>query len=173
MVSSTPTWVHRQLQEPNRIVLCQGCLQLLTSKGFGWTYGISKKLRESLRYYFKRYWDLYNEIEGDCPQVAIASFGHGLIPDFPLYNDLIIEQPTSFYVLICRTKKHSRLEEDKIQRGCRPDDKALSSSTGKRKREGDHQKGKPSETSYKAVNTVFIEPIYKVMSKNKDKPIFK
>lgn len=84
-----------------------------------------------------RYWDIYNEIEGDWSQVAIAFFGHGLIPNSLLYNHSIMEQPTSLDDVICRTEKHSRLEEDKIQRQHRQDERALSSSTGKRKREGD------------------------------------
>ena len=96
---------------------------------------LRQKPSESLRDYSKRYWDLYNEIEGEWPQVAIASFGHGLILDSTFYNDLIMEQPTSLDDLICRTEKHSRLEEDKILRGRQTDDRHPSSSTGKRKRE--------------------------------------
>lgn len=65
------------------------------------------------------------------------------------------------------------MEEDKIQRGHQLNERPLSSTTGKRKTEGDHQKDKPSETSYRGVNTVFKEPIYMVMSKIKDKPFFK
>ena len=107
---------------------------------------LRQKPRKSLRDYSKRYWDLYNEIEGDWPQVAIASFGHGLIPASTLYNDFIMEQPVSLDDLICRTEKHSRLDEDKFQRGHRADDKLPSSITGKRKRDGDQQKGdKPPE----------------------------
>lgn len=107
------------------------------------------------------------------PRVTITSFGHGLIPDSQFYSDLIMEQPTYLDDLIYKTKKHSKLEEDKIQKGSQPDDRAPSSSTDKRKKECGQQKGKLSETSYKGINTVFTEPIYKVISKIKEKPIFK
>lgn len=84
-----------------------------------------------------------------------------------------MDQPTSLDGLICRTEKYSTLEEDKVQRGRRPDERPSSSSIGKRKRDGDHQKDKHSETSHKGFNTVFTEHIYKVMSKIKDKQFFK
>ena len=120
------------------------------AKGLAELMSLRHKPIESLRNYSKRYLDLYNEIERNWPQVAIASFRHGLIPDSALYNDLIMEQPISLDDLICRTEKHSRLEEDKIQRGRRADDRPSSSSIGKRKREGDQQKGnKPPESSYR------------------------
>lgn len=49
----------------------------------------------------------------------------------------------------------------------------LSSATCKRKREGDHQKDKPLETSYRWVNIIFKEPIYEVMGKINDNPFLK
>lgn len=73
----------------------QCCTRFIASsqppKGLAEVMALRQKHRESLRDYSKRYWDLYNEIEGDWPQVAIASFWHGLIPNSPLYNNLIME----------------------------------------------------------------------------------
>ena len=84
-----------------------------------------------------------------------------------------MDQLVSLDDLICRTEKHSRLEEDKIQRGRRIDDRIPSSSTGKRKREDQKKNDKPPESSYRGINIVFTEPIYKVMSKIKEKSFFK
>lgn len=75
--------------------------------------------------------------------------------------------------LICITYKHSGLKEDKIQRDRQPDERPSRSLTDKKKRKGDHQKEKPFETSYREVNTMFKEPIYKVLSNINDKPFFK
>lgn len=133
------------------------------------------RLKELLKDYSKRYWDLYNKIKGDYPQVAIASFNHRLIIDSPLCNDLIMEWPTFLDDLIWRTENPFTLEEDKIQRGWHLKERNPSSSNRKRKMKSDREQNKAIfQKHYTGGSKPFSpSPSIKWWVKSKTNPFFK
>lgn len=50
---------------------------------------------------------------------------------------------------------------------------SLTSAVASVSTSGGGRKSKPDTTSYKVVNTIFTEPIYKLLSKVKSQPFFK
>ena len=68
--------------------------------------------RETLKTYSNRYWEIYNEIEGDFEDVAISTFKNGLPAEHGLRKSLTGKLGTSLHQLIERIDKYKRVEED-------------------------------------------------------------
>ena len=67
---------------------------------------------ETLKAYSDRYWELYNEIEGDYDDVAISTFKRGLPTKHDLRKSLIGKPVTSLCQLMDRINKYKKVEED-------------------------------------------------------------
>ena len=67
---------------------------------------------ETLKAYSDRYWEMYNEIEGNFDDVAISTFKSGLPTEHGLRKSLTEKPVTSLHQLMDQIDKYKRVEED-------------------------------------------------------------
>ncbi|XP_050241866.1 uncharacterized protein LOC126690782 [Quercus robur] len=67
---------------------------------------------ETLKTYSVRYWEIYNEIEGDFEDVAISTFKSGLLVEHGLRKSLTGKPVINLRQLVDRIDKYKRVEED-------------------------------------------------------------
>ena len=67
---------------------------------------------ETLKAYSDRYWEMYNEIEGDYDDVAISTFKSGLPIEHGLRKSLTGKPVMSLRQLTDWIDKYKRVEED-------------------------------------------------------------
>ena len=65
--------------------------------------------------YSDRYWEMFNEIDGDFDDVAIRTFKVGLPAEHGLRKYLIGKLVTSVHQLMDRIDKYKRVEENQQQ----------------------------------------------------------
>ena len=70
---------------------------------------------ETLKMYSDRYWEMYNEIDGDFEDVAISTFRVGLLTEYSLRKSLTGKPVTSVCQLMDRIDKYKMVEEDQQQ----------------------------------------------------------
>ena len=70
---------------------------------------------ESVKAYAERYWERFNEIDGDFDEVAIRTFKVGLPPEHGLRRSLTGKSVTSLRQLMDRVDKYKRIENDQQQ----------------------------------------------------------
>ncbi|XP_030963364.1 uncharacterized protein LOC115984481 [Quercus lobata] len=68
---------------------------------------------ETLKAYSDRYWEMYNEIEGNYDDVAISTFKRGLPTEHGLRKSLTGKPVTSVRQFMDRIDKYKRVEEDR------------------------------------------------------------
>ena len=73
---------------------------------------LSMREEETLKAYSDRYWEMYNEIEGDYDNIAISTFKSGLSTEHGLRKSLTGKPVTSLRQLMNRIDKYKRVEED-------------------------------------------------------------
>ena len=78
---------------------------------------LSLSMREgkTLKTYSDRYWEIFNEIEGDFKDVAISTFKLGLPAEHGLRKSLTEKPVTSICQLMNQIDKYKRVEEDQLQ----------------------------------------------------------
>ncbi|XP_075636809.1 uncharacterized protein LOC142609053 [Castanea sativa] len=78
---------------------------------------LSMAMREgkTLKTYSDRYWETYNEIDGDVEDVAVRTFTVGLPVEHGLRKSLIMKTALDMRQLMDRIDKYKRVEEDQIQ----------------------------------------------------------
>jgi len=69
-----------------------------------------------LKTYLDRYWEMFNEIDGDFNNVAISTFKVDLPAEHNLRKSLTGKPVTSVRQLMDRIDKSKRVEEDQQQR---------------------------------------------------------
>ena len=74
----------------SRFITCSSVPQPLNS-----LLSMSIRERESVKAYAERYWEMFNEIDGDFDEVAIKTFKVGLPPDHGLRKSLTSKPVTS------------------------------------------------------------------------------
>ena len=67
---------------------------------------------ETLKTYSNRYWEMFNETDGDFDDVAISIFKVGLLAEHGLSKSLTGKPVTSVHQLMDRIDKYKRVEED-------------------------------------------------------------
>ena len=67
---------------------------------------------ETLETYSYRYWEMFNEIDGDFDNVAIRTFKVGLPAVHGLRKSLTGKPTTNVHQLINRIDKYKKVEED-------------------------------------------------------------
>ena len=134
--------------------------------------------RETLKAYSNRYWEMYNEIEGNYDNVAISTFKRGLPTEHGLRKSLIGKPITSVRQLMDRIDKYKMVEEDQQmgkgkakvvpqeRRDFRSD---RFNSSNRPRRDYAEQFG---STRAQAVHAVFREPLHKILEKVKCEPFF-
>ena len=73
---------------------------------------LSMREGETLKAYSDRYWDMFNEIEGNYDDVAISTSKRGLPTEHGLRKSLTRKLVTSLRQLMDRIDKYKRVEED-------------------------------------------------------------
>ena len=76
---------------------------------------MSMREGETLKAYFNRYWEMFNEIDRNCDNVAISTFKAGLPAEHDLRKSLTGKPVTSVRQLMDQIDKYRRVEEDQIQ----------------------------------------------------------
>ena len=131
-----------------------------------------------MKAYAERYWEMFNEIDGDFDEVAIRTFKVGLPSEHGLRKSLTGKAVTSLRQLMDRVDKYKRIEDDQQQgKGKakvipqeRRDFRSDRYNNHRPRRDYVWQSG-PINTS--AVNIVFREPVRQFLEKIKNEPFFK
>lgn len=128
--------------------------------------------------------------------MAIKSFKQALLPGNELLKDLVRFPVVTMKALMAWVNQFIKQEEDEARAresfGLWQEDRPSKKDKKLSQREevdrnkassssvvasiptlGGSKKSKPAAASYKAVNTIFREPIYKLLSKIKSQPFFK
>ncbi|XP_050262727.1 uncharacterized protein LOC126707170 [Quercus robur] len=133
---------------------------------------------ETLKACSDRYWEMFNEIEGEYDDVAISTFKASLLAKHDLRKSLTGKPVTSVRQLMDRIDKYRRVEEDQLQgKG-----KGKAIPRGRRDFRSDWYNnnrprkdfvGQLGSTNTQAVNAVFREPVQQVLKKIKNESFFK
>ena len=94
----------------SRFITCSRVPQPLDS-----LLSMSMREGESVKAYAERYWEMFNEIDGDFDEVAIRTFKVGLPSEHGLRKSLTGKPVTSLRQLIDRVNKYKRIEDDQQQ----------------------------------------------------------
>ena len=70
---------------------------------------------ETLKAYSNRYWEMYNQMNGNYDNVAISTFKSGLPTEHCLRKSLTGKHVASVRQLMDRIDKYQRVEEDPLQ----------------------------------------------------------
>ena len=93
-----------------RFITCSKVPQPLDS-----LLSMSMREGESVKVYFERYWEMFNEINGDFDEVVIKTFKVGLPSEHDLRKSLTNKPVTSLRQLMDRVDKYKRIEDDQQQ----------------------------------------------------------
>ena len=94
----------------SRFVMCSKVPRPLDS-----LLSLSMREGETLKTYLDRYWEMYNEIDGDFEDVAINTFKVSLPNEHGLRKSLTDKPVTSVRQLMDQIDKYKRVEEDQQQ----------------------------------------------------------
>ena len=94
----------------SRFITCSRVPQPLDS-----LLSMSMREGESVKAYSERYWEIFNEIDGDFDEVAIKTFKVGLPSEHGLRKSLTCKPVTSLRQLIDRIDKYKRIKDDQQQ----------------------------------------------------------
>ena len=94
----------------SRFITCSRVLQPLDS-----LLSMSMREGESVKAYAERYWEMFNEIDGNFDEVAIRTFKVGLPSEHGLKKSLTGKPVTSLRQLMDRVDKYKRIEDDQQQ----------------------------------------------------------
>nr|XP_023890996.1 uncharacterized protein LOC112003059 [Quercus suber] len=138
---------------------------------------LSMREGETLKTYSDRYWEMYNEMDGNFDNIAISTFKSGLPTEHGLRKSLTGKPVTSVRQLMDRIDKYKRVEEDQLQgKGKEKVIPQLSKDFRSDWYNNDHQMrdfaGQSGSTNSQMVNIVFREPIHQVLEKIKNEPFF-
>ena len=76
---------------------------------------MSMREGETLKTYSDRYWEMFNEIDGDYDDVAINTFNASLPAKHDLRKSLTGKPNASVRQLMDRIDKYKRVEKDQLQ----------------------------------------------------------
>ena len=68
-----------------------------------------------MKAYVERYWEMFNEIDGDFDKVAVRTFKVGLPSEHNLRKSLTGKNVTSLRQLMDQVDKYKRIEDDQQQ----------------------------------------------------------
>ncbi|XP_030964522.1 uncharacterized protein LOC115985761 [Quercus lobata] len=139
---------------------------------------LSMREGETLKAYSDRYWEIYNEIEGNYDNVTISTFKRGLPIEHGLRKSLTGKPVNSVRQLMDRIDKYKRVKEDQQtgkgkakvvpqeRRDFRSD---WFNNSNRPRRDYSEQSG---STGAQAVHAVFREPLHKILEKVKNESFF-
>ena len=91
----------------SRFITCSKVPQPLNS-----LLSMSMREGESVKAYAERYWEMFNEIDGDFDEVVVRTFKVGLPSEHGLRKSLTDKPVTSLCQLMDRVDKYKRIEDD-------------------------------------------------------------
>ena len=91
----------------SRFITCSKVPQPLDS-----LLSMSMREGELVKAYDERYWEMFNEIDGDFDEIAIRTFKVGLPSEHGLRKSLTGKPVTSLRQLMDRVDKYKRIEDD-------------------------------------------------------------
>ena len=94
----------------SRFITCSRVSQPLDS-----LLSMSMREGESVKAYAERYWEMFNEIDGDFDEVAIRTFKVGLPSEHGLRKSLTGKPVANLRQLMDRVYKYKRIEDDQQQ----------------------------------------------------------
>lgn len=155
---------------------------------------------ENITRFTKRFWTIYSQIEDANEQLAVMCFKEALLPGTELRRELVRYPVGTMKALMTRVNQFVEQEEDetrarenfglKLQDGRfedRPPQKdrkpfrkeergrqttPASPTAAPRSTSEGRMKNRPPSDAYRAVNTIFKEPIYRILTKIKTQPFF-
>ena len=139
---------------------------------------MSMREGESIKAYSERYWEMFNEIDGDFDEVAFKTFKVGLPAEHGLRKSLTGKPVTSLRQLMDRVNKYKRIENDQLQgkgkaKVVPQERRDFRSDWYNNNRPRRDYVGQSGSVNTQAVNTVFREPVRQVLEKIKNEPFFK
>ena len=117
-----------------------------------------------MKSYAERYWEMFNEIDGDFDEVAIRTFKVSLPSEHGLRKSLTGKPVTSLRQLMDRVDKYKRIEDDQQQ------GKGKAKFVSQERRDFTEQQG---SSNNQVVEAVFREPMHQVLEKVKNESFFK
>ena len=128
--------------------------------------------------YVERYWEMFNEIDGDFDEVVVRTFKAGLPSEHGLRKSLTGKLVTSLHQLMDRVNKYKRIEDDQLQGKGKAkvipqemrDFRSDRYSNNRPRRDYVDQSG---SNNTQVVGAVFREPVHQVLEKIKNEPFFK
>ncbi|XP_065620778.1 uncharacterized protein LOC136063799 [Quercus suber] len=143
---------------------------------------LSMREGESLKAYSDRYWEMFNDMEGNFDAMALDTFKLGLPTDHGLRTSLSGKPVTNMRQLMDRIEKYKKVEEDQQQgKGKDKDKDKVTPQDRKDFRSDRYNNNKPrrdfagqsGSANAQAVNTVFKEPVHQVLEKIKNESFFR
>ena len=133
---------------------------------------------ETLKMYSDRYWEMYNEINGNFDDMAISTFKVGLPTEHDLRKSLTGKPVTTVRQLMNRIDKYKRVKEDQYQGKCKakviPQEmRDFRSDRYNNNRPRRDFAGQSGSANTQAVNVVFQESVRQVLEKIKNESFFK
>ena len=131
-----------------------------------------------MKTYAERYWEMFNEIDGDFDEVAIRTFKVGLPSEHGLRKSLTGKPVTSLHQLMDRVDKYKRIKDDQQQEKGKAkvipqemrDFRSDRYNNNRPRRDYADQSG---SNNTQVVGVVFREPVHQVLEKIKNEPFFK
>ena len=151
----------------SRFIICSRVPQPLDS-----LLSMSIREGESVKAYAERYWEMFNEIDGDFDEVAIRTFKVGLPSEHGLRKSLTGKPVTSLHQLMDRVDKYNRIEDDQQQgkgkaKAIPQETRDFRSDQYNNNRPIRDYVGQLGPVNTPAVNTVFREPVHQVLEDRK------
>ena len=133
---------------------------------------------ESVKVYSDRYWEMFNEIDGNFDDVAIKTFKVGLLFEQGLGKSLIDKLVSSLRLLMDWVDKYKRIKDDQQQgkenaKVILQEKRDFRSDRYNNNRPRRDYAGQSGSTNTQMVNVVFWESVWKVLKKIKNEPFFK
>ena len=131
-----------------------------------------------MKAYAERYWEMFNEINGDFDEVAVRTFKVGLPSKHDMSKSLVGKPITSLRQLMDRVDKYKRIENDqqpgkgkaKVILQEMRDFRSDRYSNNWPRRDYVDQLG---SNNTQVVGVVFRKPVHQVLEKIKNEPFFK
>ena len=125
---------------------------------------LSIRDEETLKTYLDRYWEMFNEIDGDFDNVAISTFKLGLPAEHGLRKSLTRKPVNGIHQLMDWINKYKRVEEDQQQgkgkgKVIPQERKDFKSDHYNNSRPRKDFTGQSESAAPQMVNTVFRDPI--------------
>jgi hypothetical protein len=146
-------------------------------KEFASLMSMRMKDSESLKNYSARYWEVYNEVDGDTEDMAMKTFKEGLHPESELRHSLSKRSTRSMRDLMSRIEQYVRVEEDRARTGAtstqnRPPRRPNNTEQKRAEIPPRNPTRFPRPKEASRIYTVFNQPIYRIMGDIKNEPFF-